>query len=202
MTAEQFARLLETIEGGASAWWSPFITPVGTVIAALLAGLFAWMAIRNQRAIAKRRNTIDLIVKFETDSSYQTSVQFFRDLRAKKLLPHNIVFPENDDDYRKARNYLNTFWNYHEIMALAMRRDTIDIALFRRWWGVAYVNAWNESIEVVNKLRGRSSSPRPYQNFEIAARHIAKTLNQKGYSIQFIEPLWPNAKKPFVIKDD
>ena len=201
MTQEQFAVFSEMIQGGSPYWWSPFLTPLAAIFTAIVASIIALKTISNQRAIAKRGKTIDLIIKFESDQGYQRSIDSFRQLRAGDFSPDQIVNPINDDT-RKARNQLNLFWNYHEIMALAIRRDTIDMSLFRRWWGFPFVNVWNESVPTFNKLRDVRSNKRIYQNFEIVARKMAETLTARGYPIEFQEPQRQNKDQPFMIKKD
>lgn len=198
MNEEQFERLLLILQEGSSASWWPLLIPAAaTLIAAAIAILLALRQLRVQQEIATRRNTIDLIMKFEADPVYREAVKTYREFRDGQIRKEDIIPPRNAAN-REHLDRLNSFWNFHEAICLGLRRRVVDEELFRRWWGEPLVDIWNTSVPVFNDLRRDRNTLRIYQHFEIVGRHFAGTLTQKGYTKDFVEPDRKN-EKPFLI---
>lgn len=187
--------------GGPPSWWPPFIAAAATLLVGIAALSLAYRQLQTQRRIAQRRNTIDLIVKFETDAYYQKALATFRKLARGEITATDIVGATTDDQ-REVRNEINAFLNYCELMALSLRRGTIDHEIFFQWWGSPLVDIWNFSVGTINLLRAGPiiKNPKRFVNFEVVARHFARRLALESINIGFTEPEIGNAQ-PLMIRD-
>lgn len=200
MTPEQASELLKLLEEGPpTAWWPFLLIPITTAIGAVLGFLTAVIAIRTQRSSAKRKNTLDAIMTFESDPVYRAAIATYRQFRAGGIGVEALTDPKNTSD-ETFLDQLNTFWNWHEAIALGLRRETLDEEIMLRWWGQPMVQTWNTSLPAINAFREKYASRRIFKNYEIVAREFARRIRQTGLELEFIEPEQPNAL-PYALKD-
>lgn len=175
MTGEQFQEFTLLLEGMRRPIFVYFIPALATIIAIAAASYFAWRQISNQRDIARKRTTIDLIIKYETDEYYQRCVQSYRLFRNGDLTVSDIV--SQKDSSREHSERFNSFLNYHEIMALGIARGIVDKGLFRDWWGHTCVSVWNRSAPVIGSFRAERDNDKIMEQFEALARDYARDLD-------------------------
>lgn len=201
MTAEQAEQIITLLENGPPTQWWPFLlVPIATTLSALLGVGAAALAILTQRSIAKRKNTLDVIMQFESDPGYRSSVKTFRQFRDGKISIDSLLDPKNDADLTHL-DHLNTFWNWHEAIALGLRRDTLDDEIMMRWWGEPMVRTWNSSVDAIDRFREKNKTKRQFKNYEVVAREFAERLNKIGaLAPAFIEPAQTNPL-PYQIRD-
>lgn len=125
---------------------------------------------------------LDLMVKYESDTFYQNTVKAYRAFRDRAFEPEHLVDPKNDA-HREQAALLNAFLNFQEIVALGIRHDALDRALFSDWWATSYVAVWNTSLPLTRLLRART--PNVLVEFEALANSIAK---QKKLTFESVAP--------------
>ena len=153
-------------------WYeTALVSACATLLAALAAAFFAISQIRNQRRMARTRAMLDLMVKYESDTFYQNTVKAYRAFRDRTFEPEHLVDPK-DEAQREQAALLNAFLNFQEIVALGIRHDALDRALFSDWWATSYVAVWNTSLPLTRLLRARA--PNVLVEFEALAKSIAR----------------------------
>ncbi len=169
------------------AWYeTALVSACATIAAAAAAAFFAISQIHNQRRIARTRATLDIIVKYESDAFYQLTVEAFRAFHAGAHTPAEMIDPQTEDARRQA-SLLNAFLNFQEIVALGIRHDALDRALFGDWWAGSYLKVWNAALPLIRLQRERA--PKALAEFEHLARSFAKERK-----LTFEEPNAPAAK--------
>jgi hypothetical protein len=201
VTAEQAQQIIQLLENGPPTQWWPFLlVPIATALGAVLGVAAASFAIVTQRSISKRKNTLDVIMQFESDPVYRAAVRTYRQFREGRITVDALLEPRTDAD-QTYKDHMNTFWNWHEAVALGIRRDTLDDEILMRWWGEPMVVTWNHSVVAINRFRKVNNTKRQFKNYEVVAREFARRLQKiSALPPAFKEPEQRNAL-PFRLRD-
>lgn len=126
-------------------WWT-LLTPA----LVLLSVLIAYFALRNARAIARQKATLDLIEKMETDDHYRQLSDRFSLLRRSGGFGHlNEPSAGDAKDRRAVLDYLN----HYEIVAIGIRENILDSRFYRKWMEGTFVRDWNAAAQFVQRER-------------------------------------------------
>jgi hypothetical protein len=126
----------------------PAILLVLTVISLLLAA----RSIRNTRAIARQKATLDLIEKVESTAHYRDVVKAFATLDTDALEALNA--PASDEQ-KIARQHVLDYLNHYELVAIGIANDILDDGIYRRWMASYAVGDWNKAAQFVQAERWR-----------------------------------------------
>ena len=179
---------------------SPFLSSltaqtISTLAVGTVGTLVALWGIYTQRAIARRRATLDLLVKQETDKDIIEATNFFISVcKAGKLLdyiPKNCETVETDlpqkpqaakatnqtklEDHEiqenkisksKGIDHIRLVLNQFEIIAVGIEFGIIDYDIFKTWHEHGTISKWNASHKYIHEVRQVTGNYRLYAEFE------------------------------------
>jgi hypothetical protein len=143
----------------------PLFHAVGPAIVPTLAALVAIWGVVTQRAIARRRATLDCITKAEADTDIIGARRKFIELAIcndgglAKFAEQNC---EATEEAQKIRLVLNEF----ELMAIGIQRGIIDFELYKRWNKSSVLKYWKHAQPFVTRLRARTDNSAYFHEFE------------------------------------
>lgn len=151
--------------------WTAVLGPAVVALSALI----AWFGIRNVREVARQRATLDFIEKVESTPHYRTLNQAFSRLRRSRGFLH-LSDPQDEAD-RSDRQAVNDYLNHYELVAVGIRRNILDAAIYRKWMLSAFVRDWNAASPFVQRERWKWDPgaqtwryhARLYENYQWAA---------------------------------
>jgi len=152
--------------------------PLVTAATALGAGIIAWLAIRAQRDIARRRAAIDFFLKTEMD---QTMIDLYNNFRA---IAPSIALSPSIPEFSKSKDYqqVRAFLNICELIAVGINEGAFSERVSLAYWGDVLPYAYKASLPVIEHVRKSSgdSSALTYIDLEnICKRWINDTSKQK-----------------------
>ena len=142
---------------------------VGAVLVTGVAAVVVTVwGILSQRAISRRRATLDFIARTESDADLIEARQTFISLaRAPgSLAPWADEAKEKLDEVRSIRLVLNEF----ELIAIGIQRGIIDSELYRRWYRSGTIQYWTFAAPFILALRARTNNDALYHEFEEMVR--------------------------------
>lgn len=150
----------------------------GAVIISGIAAAVAFWGVMTQRAIARRRATLDMLTASEADGDLIRARKKFIELAKHGGLAQYAVDSKEDSDETQAiRIVLNEF----ELLAIGIQRGIIDYQLYLRWNRSATIKYWSHAIPFVHDLRARLNNPKIYQEFEVLVGWLQKGSMPKRF---------------------
>lgn len=133
-----------------------------------LAAAIALWGVTSQRAITRRRSTLELIARAEADKDIIAARTKFIELARcngglEKYAEEDL---EKEDETQKIRLVLNEF----ELVSIGIQRGVVDYKLYRLWFRAGVVRYWMFAEPFVKRLRQRTSNKALYHEFEEMAR--------------------------------
>ena len=124
----------------------------------------------SQRAITRRRATIELMAAAEADKDVIDARRKFIELARADggLAVYAEEGKEKDADTQSIRLVLNSF----ELVAIGIQRGVIDYKLYKLWFRGGVIQYWMFAEPFVKRLRQRTSNKALYHEFEELARWI------------------------------
>jgi hypothetical protein len=134
----------------------------------ILAAIIAFSGIISQRAITRRRSTLEHIVRMEADGNFIVARRKFRELSktADGLAPWASVDRESTPEAQNIRLVLNEF----EIVSIGIQLGIFDFETYRRWFQSTVVRFWTHGAPYINALRARTGHPSLFHEFEELSR--------------------------------
>jgi hypothetical protein len=144
-------------------------TNVGAFLAiGIVAALVAIWGVTTQRAIARRRATLDHIARSLSDRDLiQAHLRFIQ--LAKEpggLAPWADVDKEKSEETQTIKTVLNEF----ELIAIGIQRGIIDYQLYVRWFRTGAILYWRHGAPFVHALRARVQNDAVFHEFEEMVR--------------------------------
>lgn len=138
---------------------------VGAVfVSAFVAAAIAIWGILTQRAIARRRATLDLIVKIESDSDLIAARKKFIELAKAPggLGVWAELEKEQSEEVQSIRLVLNEF----ELISIGIQRGILDYDFFKLWNRSTTIRFWHSAAPFVTTLRSRTANQALYHEFQ------------------------------------
>lgn len=145
-------------------------TTAAIVFSALLAASIAVHSIKTQRAIARRRATLDVILKLESEPDYQKSAATFRDVRDSNSGLAGLI--ENKSPSQREKEellHIINFLNHYELIFCGIRRDTLDELFYFIWFQGPVIKHWEQAKDFVVKARERDNDDEICKQFQVFA---------------------------------
>ncbi len=154
-----------------------YITPAlitgGAIIAsAVLGALVAIFSIGHQRAIARKRATLDLILRCD-ESDFQGLIDDYCKIRdnpygLEKYAQSTEMLSPGD---LKSVGVIDRYLNHYEIVAVGISQEILDKKTYELWMRSAFVNDWNCACGYISKVRKQSPrNAKNYVEYETLAR--------------------------------
>ena len=106
---------------------------------------------RNARAVAKQKATLDLIEKVESTEHYRKLNQTFSRLRRGDGFAH-LHNPQSDAD-KSDRRDLNDYMNHYEMVSVGILHEILDENFYKMWMQGPFVRDWNAASDWVQRER-------------------------------------------------
>jgi Domain of unknown function (DUF4760) len=142
---------------------------VGAVLlVGFVAATIAVWGIVSQRAVARSRATLDVILHSEADGDLIAARKRFIELAKGSggLAPWADEAQEKSDQTQTIRLVLNEF----ELISIGIQRGIIDYELYKRWYRSGVIQHWKHAAPFVTALRARTGNDALYHEFEELCR--------------------------------
>lgn len=146
---------------------SLLLSPIAILISALIAFFGVQKALKTQRAIARKRATLDVLLKAETDPHLDAATAIFRDIRDTNSFD-KILNPTSQRD-KEDRLKIQTFINSYELIFCGVMEDTLDELFLFQYRRGTVIHHWHAIKEFVITSRNDSHNPRVFQRFQLFA---------------------------------
>jgi hypothetical protein len=153
----------------------------GTVPQWLTAGIAAFaliaafLSIRSQREIARKRAAMDFFFKVEMDKTLlDAHKEFEKGTRSlKKHLDdgHSLAAFDGNSDYKSIRNYLNL----HELMAVGIKQGVLDDHVCYFYWSGELYRAHNSCKSLIDYIQKKPGERNTYiQLISVSERWVKR----------------------------
>ena len=132
--------------------------PIVTAAVAVLALLVAWISIRVQRAVARRRAAVDFFVKTEMDERMLLAYRKFLDGVEQLGKATSIKEFSKTEPYTDIRTYLNV----HELMAVGIHNKIFDQRICYEFWVDEVDRAYRDTNQLINYVRSEPGCGETY----------------------------------------
>lgn len=148
--------------------YGPLMSVVAILLSALIAGSIALKNIKEQRGIARRRATLDLISNREWDGDYIHARKEFNKLKVAQ--PTLEFWAGNDHKDSPQLNVIRAILNDYELIAIGMKEGILDEPLYKLWFKSSLVNDYKKAAKAIDAIRERTGVPTIYIEFERLAK--------------------------------
>lgn len=131
--------------------FGPWLSAGAIILSACIGGVIALFSINEQRKIARRRATLDMLVKKEWDREYAQARAKFIKLRNSEL----GLGMWATKDHHGSEQYLliNSVLNDYEIIALGIRKQILDEEFYKLWFRTSFLKDYNAARPFIEELR-------------------------------------------------
>ncbi|MFT0140745.1 DUF4760 domain-containing protein [Alcanivoracaceae bacterium MT1] len=144
-----------------SLWW---LSPGAVFLSAVIGGFIALKSIKKQQEIARRRATLDVILRSESETEYLKAYAVFRsEIECDRGLEHLI--DARSDAERSTKRAVDTFLNHYELIAIAIEKNILDDHFYKLWMKTAYIRHFDQAKGYIDALR-TSGSPNAFTEYE------------------------------------
>ncbi|WP_431023797.1 DUF4760 domain-containing protein [Halomonas sp. H5] len=166
MSEEQFLKALESLEiGGGAASFYPWLSPLAIFLSAVFAFFASWRAINTQRRIARKRATLDVLFRLESDAAFLKAAEVFQDVRDGRGFMSLVKDKKGKSNRDKEEElYVDMYLNHLELLCVGMSEDTIDELFLFQYMRNTVVGDWRDVEDYVKDCRERS--PKNHRLFQ------------------------------------
>lgn len=152
--------------------------PIAILLSALIAGTIAWRSIVSQRQmaasqqatasdIARKRASLDIITRLETDSYYHKISATFRDVRDAGRLAA-LLETKNQRD-REEKQEVVQFLNHYELISVGMHNNILDEAFLYHWFRGAFLTHCHDARELMLAVQGEKKNDKVFAMYQLFA---------------------------------
>jgi hypothetical protein len=134
-----------------------------TPIIAVGAGVIAIWAILAQQAIARRRASIDFLIKTELDPQLLKAWDDFK-ASLDKLKQAGASRMMSDENYKADSRALETYLGIHEMIAIGINNKIFDENIFFEYWRYAMSSYIDKSDDFIREFRTKREAPRIFEH--------------------------------------
>jgi len=145
---------------------------------ALIVAIFTvYITLKTNRAIARRKATIDFLLTKQTNEWMLKQRQQFIKLRQSQTLMNWVARAQSDSDEQRA---ILVVLNSAEYVAIGILNDTFDESLYKDAFRTTYVQDWMDLKPFVKALRSANQAPDAFIKMEgMAQKWATKDENRK-----------------------
>lgn len=148
--------------------YGPWLTAGAILLSAIIGASVALYAIGEQRRIARKRATLDMLSRNEWDAAYLESKRKFNELRdsANGLAKWTAEEHWGSAELNVIRNSLNDY----ELVAVGIKEGILDEELYKRWFESSLTKDWKASEAFIRQVRDLEKSEKFFCEFEWIAK--------------------------------
>ena len=153
-----------------------WFSPLAILVSAIGGGSIAWRAMNANREIARKRATLDVILKSESDEYFERIFTVFVSEKKRASGLEALLSAETDGE-NKARLEVDNFLNHYELIAISINQNILDEEFYKEWMQSSYVKHYKESKNYIEGAR--KEDPRAYICFQELAEKWNKDIEAK-----------------------
>lgn len=127
--------------------WIAFFTLLIIVISVFVAAV----GVLSASKVARQRATLDMIEKVESTPHYRVIQSRFSEYRTTGKFG-DLHVPDTPEKKRH-RKAVFDYLNHYELVAIGIRNNTLDAAIYRSWMLGPFVRDWNAAADFVQRVR-------------------------------------------------
>lgn len=158
--------------------WVPILA---ALVSAVTAFLVSSRTIRANRDMARKRATLDMIERSESNAFYLSIYAAFRDVITSADGFAEITTSQLPAIMEQRRKVI-AFLNHYELVAIGIEQGILDEELYRMFLRGTLVRHWDSAEAFVNHLRADtpdSNAPVAFEKFEALARSWETGVERK-----------------------
>ena len=145
--------------------------------AVVLSAIAAFGVISDNRKLARRRGTMDLILHQESDRELVEARVEFNKIKAGEIRPSTYGKPERIND--KEAQIIRRVLNVHELTAVAIQQGVIDECVYRTWFNTTFIKDYD--IREISLIQDKTNmdgtiDDNPDANFESVDQIVTEQL--------------------------
>ena len=160
-------------------WASPIILTIAVAVSIF--------AILKNSEMARKRATLDMIEKAESNDYYLKIYTAFKNATADEA-SFKAIYNPGSDMLKEQRNLVIAFLNHYETIALGIKNKILDEDFYRQYFEGTLLRHWKEAEPFVKHLREPtpdSSASRAFIEFEKLATEWKTPATRKILGIAF-----------------
>ena len=154
---ETLTCVVEIIQNG------QWLSPLAILVSACIGAGVALNAIKTNREIAKKRATLDVILKSESDEYFERIFSVFLSEKQRKAGLATLVNPETDAE-KRSQTEVDNFLNHYELIAISIKKEILDEDFYKQWMRSSYIRHFHEAKDYIEGIR--ITSPNAFTEFE------------------------------------
>jgi hypothetical protein len=135
--------------------WTIWIAPTCVFLSAVIGSAIAYLGVRNVRAVARQRATLDFIEKVESTPHYRAINTIFSRYRVNNGFGR-LHSPAEEDAADRAAIF--DYLNHYEMVAIGIKSNILDDKIYRDWMLGPIIRDWNAVSEFVQRERWKWDS--------------------------------------------
>lgn len=202
--------------------YGPVLSAGAVLVSATAALLAALYTISTNRALARKKATLDLIIKSETDEYFLKLTKTYTSIRdgeggvngaiapLEKLFARRRKQPGDEpivvtDDEVTLVKTVQSYLNYYELIAIGIDNKILDEKFYQDWMRSGFVDAWLTGEPVIRRWRELGS----YELYFIRMQYYACKWNLPRYKrvmvhwnivgLGYFDHTYPNIKLPLPV---
>lgn len=157
--------------------YGPLLAAGAILVSTAVAIGIAYFTVRSQREMARKRATLDMIIKTESDEHYRTIREAY--LRARDNIGLVPLVETEDPEGKELRHLVQLFLNHYELIAIAIRHRILDEDLYKAWRHSTVKQHWEECREMVQKIQDQKQRT-AYNEFKALAERWITASSAAG----------------------
>ncbi len=140
-----------------------WFAPLAILLSAFLGAYVAVHSLKAHREIARKRATLDVILKSESDEYFERIYSVFTSEKNRKSGLEALLQAETDGE-KTARTEVDNFLNHYELIAISIEQNILDEQFYKDWMRSTYIRHYKESKKYIENVRKKS--PNVYIAFQ------------------------------------
>lgn len=147
-------------------WGAQWLGPFAILASASIGAYVATQSIARAREIARLRATLDVILKTESDTHFQSIYSTFTSERSRNGGLVALTDAKSDQEHA-AKRKVDDFLNHYELIAISIEKGILDEGFYTSWMKTSFIKHYNQSKEYIAAVR--KTNAKAYTEFEALA---------------------------------
>ncbi len=140
-----------------------WLSSLAILFSAAVGGCIAWLAVNTNREMARKRATLDVILKSESDEYFERIYAVFLSEKKRSSGLEALLQSESDSE-RKAKMEVDNLLNHYELIAISIHQNILDGDFYKEWMRSTYIRHYKESAAYIAGTR--ENHPKAYICFQ------------------------------------
>lgn len=129
-----------------------WFSPLAILLSATIGGSIAWSAVNANRETARKRATLDVILKSESDDYFERIYIVFLSEKNRSSGLEVLLLAESDGE-KKAKTEVDNFLNHYELIAISINQNILDEDFYKQWMKSTYIKHFKEAKAYIDGTR-------------------------------------------------